>query len=220
MVSKAHKNPNFINELISERDRKQQQREEIAEVVAEMNKRNQFIDSVAYVQKELELVTAGPPKAHLIRSVLKKDLGMTFKKVNGIAWTANSHRNLILRQQFALAFLEIDLEKKLVLNVDESWCGMSDWRRMKWCQHRHNNSVAQLQIAPRISMITALCSNGEAYISLVQSNTNASIMRLYFHHLIKLLDEKVPKWRSTYVVMLDNASYHRATETLEYLEEK
>ena len=67
---------------------------------------------------------------------------MRYKKVNGIAWTANSHRNLILRQQFALEFLKIDLEKKVVINVDETWIGMSDFRRRKWCQHRHNNSVA------------------------------------------------------------------------------
>ena len=132
-----------------------------------MNRKNQIIDSVAYIQKELKLGSSKKPRAHLIRSVLRQDLGMRYKKIVPIAWTANSHRNLILRQRFALAFLGIDLDKKVILNIDETWIGMSDFRRRKWCQHRHINSVAQLQIMPRISMIVGLDSRGSIYLSLI-----------------------------------------------------
>ena len=132
-----------------------------------MNQRDEFIDSAAHVQKELEKVGGKKAKSHVVQSVLRKDLGMRYKKVKAVSWTANSHRNLILRQQFALKFLEIDMEKKVVLNCDETWIGMSDWRRRKWCQHRQNNSVAQLQILPRISMLSTVTSEGELYVSLV-----------------------------------------------------
>jgi DNA-binding LytR/AlgR family response regulator len=44
---------------------------------------------------------------------------MRYKKVKPTAWMANSPRNLVLRQQFALAFLDIDLSKKIVINIDE-----------------------------------------------------------------------------------------------------
>ena len=64
---------------------------------------------------------------------MKKDLKMKFKKIIPLALTANSHRNMILRQRFALAFLEIDLKTKVVWNIDETWAGMSDFRRRKWC---------------------------------------------------------------------------------------
>ena len=103
-----------------------------------------------------------------MRSVLRTDLRMRYKQVHAVAWTANSHRNLILRQQFALRFLDIDLDKKVVVSLDESWLGMTDFRRRKWCQKLHKNSVAQLQILPRISMITALFSTGETLVTLVQ----------------------------------------------------
>ena len=73
---------------------------------------------------------------------MRKDLGMRYKKVIPVAWTANSHRNLILRQRFALAFLQIDLEKKVVISCDESVLGMSDFRRRKWCEPGQVNSVA------------------------------------------------------------------------------
>ena len=44
---------------------------------------------------------------------------MGYKRVKPIAWTGNSVRNLILRQQFALSFLKQDLSKKVILNIDE-----------------------------------------------------------------------------------------------------
>lgn len=55
--------------------------------------------------------------AHLMHH----NMGMQYKKVNDIAWTANSEQNLILRQRFVLEFLKIDLTKKTVYNTDETW---------------------------------------------------------------------------------------------------
>ena len=62
-----------------------------------MNQENHFIDSAACVQKELKKEGIAVPKVNVVRNILKKDLGMSYRKVNPIAWTANSHRNLILR---------------------------------------------------------------------------------------------------------------------------
>ncbi len=73
---------------------------------------------------------------------MKKELGMSFKKVVPIAWKANSDRNLILRQQFALSFLTALRGKyTTILNVDETWLGMTDFRRMKWRPRGNSNSV-------------------------------------------------------------------------------
>ena len=69
-------------------------------------------------------------------------------------------------------------------------------------------------------MITALSSRGALYLCLMQANSNTSTMRLFFGHLIKHLDMAIPKWRTTHVLMLDNAPYHRSKETLEYLAEQ
>ena len=66
-----------------------------------------------------------------------------------------------------MAFLKIDLTKKVVMNVDETWLGMSDFRRRKWALPNSTNSVAQLQIVPRISMIAALDTGGKVFYSLI-----------------------------------------------------
>ena len=184
-----------------------------------MNQADVFIDSVASLKDKLEVSHSLVAKSSLISKVLRHDLKMSYRKVKPISWFENSAKSKILRQQFALAFLDIDLEQKVVVSIDESWCGMSDFRRRKWRQHRHTNSVAQLAVAPRISMIAALDTKGEVWLSLLQANTNSDIMVLFFSHLILSLDKERPGWRRTHYWLLDNAPYHRSTKVLQFLED-
>ena len=63
---------------------------------------------------------------------MRKDLGMRFKKVIPVSIHANSETNLVCRQQFALKFIELLAADKIILNIDETWLGMCDFRRQKW----------------------------------------------------------------------------------------
>ena len=57
---------------------------------------------------------------------------------------------------------------------------MTDFRKMKWRIKGTTNSVGYVQMAPRISMIAGLDTKGEVYLSLVQANSNAKIMEIFF----------------------------------------
>ena len=59
------------------------------------------------------------------------------------------------------------------MNVDETWLDMSDFRRMKWRPKDQTNSNGVVMIQPRISMIVALDTLGNVYLSLTQSNSNS-----------------------------------------------
>ena len=75
--------------------------------------------------------------------------------------------------------IKLLLEGKTIINFDETWIAMTDFRRRKWQAPNTNNSVAVLQTADRISMITALDSKGSVYLSLLQSNSNGKIMDIF-----------------------------------------
>jgi hypothetical protein len=79
--------------------------------------------------------------------------------------------------------------------VDETWLGMTDFRRMKWRENGNTNSVATKQVVPRISMIVALDTKGSIFLTLVQSNSNSKIMEIYLHQLVNKLDEERQGWR-------------------------
>ena len=97
---------------------------------------------------------------------------------------------------------------KRIINIDESWLGMTDFRRMKWVFKDQSTSMIQLQVVPRISMIVGLDSMGAVYLSLLQSNNNNNTMELFFKSLVKKLDAEEANWRKKTVILLDNAPYH------------
>ena len=148
-----------------------------------MSMSNIFLDSVTSVKKKIKDsygITAGATQIH---NVMRNELKMRYRKVKPLSMQANSEQNLILRQRFALEFLKLDLGKKTIINIDETWLGMSDFRHTKWCLPYSTNSFSRLQIQPRISMILALDSKGVVRICLVRSNTNSKVMSVYFYHL-------------------------------------
>jgi hypothetical protein len=57
---------------------------------------------------------------------------MRYRKVVPISIRTNSEKNLVCRQQFALKYIHALLDGKTILNVDESWLNMTDFRRRKW----------------------------------------------------------------------------------------
>ena len=69
------------------------------------------------------------------------------------------------------------------------------------------NSVAQLQVVPRISMIMGIDTKGEIYLSLLQSNSNSKVIEIFLRQLVKQLDRERPGWREDTVLLWDNAKY-------------
>ena len=143
---------------------------------------------------------------------------MRYRKVVPISIRTNSEKNLVCRQQFALKYLRALLDGKVILNVDESWLNMTDFRRRKWQAHRSTNSVAQLTMSPRISMIVGLDTNGKVYLSLLQSNNNQKTMEIFFQSLVTQLDKEYGDWRTTHIILLDNAPYHVGASTIKMLD--
>ena len=113
------------------RERKELHQTLIEETVTELVNQNSFIDSCKQVkdivneQNEIQVSEEEARKC-------MRDIGMRYKKVKHIAMTANSDRSLVLRQKWALEFLKQNHASKVWLNIDETWLGMSDFRRIKW----------------------------------------------------------------------------------------
>lgn len=146
------------------------------------------ISSVRMVREHLKESLDMDVKDWVVKDIMRKELDLRYKQIKEISWQGNSDKNKILRQIFSENLLEVDFDRKTVLNVDETWLGTTDFRRFKWCSKGENNSSPTKQMQPRISMITALDTRGKVYMSLVQANSNTSMMKLYSSKLIKLLD--------------------------------
>jgi len=70
-------------------------------------------------------------KVEYVRKQMK-DMRLSFMKVKHINVGANTERSLVLRQRWALQFLSMDWRLKNCINIDETWLGMTDYRRKHW----------------------------------------------------------------------------------------
>ena len=71
---------------------------------------------------------------------------------------------------------------------------------------------------PRITMFLALDTNGEVYLSLLQSNSNNRVMDIYLRQLIRKLEQEDPEWRANTILLIDNAPYHTSESTIELMD--
>jgi len=115
--------------------------------------------------------------------------------------------------------LGLTQKKTIFLNMDETWIDSSDYRRMKWRPKHSTNSMPIVQLHPRISMIIAMDTLGNVYLSLTQVNTTNQVMEIYLRQLVLKLNKERIDWRSDTILCLDNASYHNSSSTMELFEE-
>jgi hypothetical protein len=57
---------------------------------------------------------------HVVRHILRKDMGLTWKRITHQAEYVNSEVNILKRRNFALDLLKILLEGKVIINYNES----------------------------------------------------------------------------------------------------
>ena len=149
---------------------------------------------------------------------MSKDLDMSYARIKNISLHGNSTNNLVMRQRFAVKMLSLTTKKTIFLNMDETWLDASDYRRMRWRPKHSTNSMPIVQLAPRISMLVAMDTLGNVYLSLTQTNSNNQMMELFFRQLVVKLDKERKDWRSDTIIILDNARYHSSSGIMRLFE--
>jgi len=178
-----------------------------------------IIDSVKKLTEQINSENDTNFKPQLVSKVMRTDLGMRFKKIRQVSLHENSVRNLVLRQRWAVKFLELVPRRHRVINIDETWIGMEDFRRMKWQQQPLPNSVAKKLWQPRVSLIVAFDNFGEVYLAVSQSNTNSNSILLFVRALVAQLNVEDRHWREKTIIFWDGAAYHQSAATLKLLDE-
>ena len=98
------------------------------------------IYKAAQVRFDLKLDGVGAITDQLVRKVFKERMGLGYRRIKGVSNTANTHRNMILRQQFAYKMMELLESGKCILNIDETWLSETNFARRKWRRRGTSNS--------------------------------------------------------------------------------
>ncbi len=100
----------------------------VQKVIKDLLEEEVFISSAKLVVEEVRSrLSIDVTTSYVLEQM--HDLELKYSKVKHISMQGNSAISLVLRQQWAMAFLEQDFRAKNVINIDETWLGMCDFRR-------------------------------------------------------------------------------------------
>ena len=107
---------------------------------------------------------------------------------------ANSERCLVLRQQYSIKMLDLLEQGYRCVNIDESWLNETNFTRKMWCPPYAAGTITQSTVAPRLTLIAALDTDGRVYFTMTHSNTDSDLMLVFMKHLMNQLDRENPGW--------------------------
>ena len=126
----------------------------------------------------------------VVRQVLKKELRLSFLKTKKLHPQANSVKVLVQRQQYALTLLRLMEHGKRVINIDETWLNETSFVRKVWAKKGGEGNLQLRAVAPRLSLIAALDTEGKVWFSLAHATTNSDVIALFLHKLVDALDSE------------------------------
>lgn len=95
-----------------------------------------------------------------------------------------------------------------IINVDESWLNNTRFLRRLWTPTDAPATFSDKQVAPRISLLLALDTNGKMWFALTQANTDSDVMTTFLRYLARQLDLEDQGWEVDSLILLDNAKWH------------
>jgi hypothetical protein len=194
IVRSAIKDPSIFEKRRLKKEGKQECRDAVKRGVNWLQAYGVPLESANSIALAVKDLTEINVSNGLVKDVLKKDIGMRYRRIQRVPLHLNSVKNRILRQQWAIKYLEL-IRDKIWLDIDESWLSDSAFLRKKWSMPGDNNSLPVQFVVPRITVITGLDSLGNLYLSLSQANSNSATMEVFLHHLAAKLDRERPGWR-------------------------
>ena len=110
---------------------------------------------------------------HIIRDIMIKDAGLTYKRINS---RPLGYSNEIIKEArilFCVKFSQNLTTDTLILNIDECSIGRGWHAEYSWSKRGYNQERQNACISGSLKIILAIASNGWWFVLFTQSNINA-----------------------------------------------
>ena len=212
LVKKNQVDPFFLSRQLGKQQADRANTEATEHVVTEMLRASRPIENAKQVQAEVQKRFGLEVTPTQVKRTMKHTLNMSFRQAKKVPKQANTERCLVLRQQYAMEMLPLLEQKKRIVNVDESWLNESTFYRKLWAPKAAVNSVAARTVAPRLSLIAAIDTQGHVWFALTQANTDSNVLLAFFRALLQVMALESPGFEKDTVFLLDGARYHTSPE--------
>ena len=143
----------------------------------------------------------------LVRQVMRQRCNLSFIKTKKMSPGTNSVKSIIARQRYAMRLLPLLERGTRIINIDETWLNETSFIRRTWAPRDGSGNAKLNSMAPRLSMIAAMDTEGQVWFSLSHSTTDSNVMITFLHHLVQAIDNETPGWKENSWLVHDNAPY-------------
>jgi len=89
---------------------------------------------------------------------MKQEFRLSYRRVKRVAHAGNSERCKVLRHLYARKMFQLYSEGAHVVNIDESWIPVSDFRKRCWNRANEGSSMSERPLGHRVNVIAAISS--------------------------------------------------------------
>ena len=118
LMKKAHKDRYFVRDLANKKQERERARERVAGAVQDMLDQDLHLSSVQSIREHLKEVKDIDVKDWILKDIMKNELELRYQRIKQLSWQGNSDKNKILRAAYSFRLLNVDLNQKVLLNVD------------------------------------------------------------------------------------------------------
>ena len=70
-----------------------------------------------------------------------------------------------------------------MINIDETWLNETSFIRKTWAERNGKGNIMLRSISPRLSMISAIDTDGNIWFTLSHANTDSNMFTLFLYSL-------------------------------------
>ena len=181
-------NANWMMEMEQKMEDEAHDDQELTKIIRDEVRDKRPFFSVASIKERAHCNGMEDVDSKTITTKLKKDFGMSYRKAAVISHLSNVEKNRIIRQIWAIKFLQL-LESDVELwNVDQSAITSMHVSKRGWFHKSEPGHVSGRQMKNRINLTVAISTRGRCYFSMHHEKNNTPAVVLFFKHLFILLE--------------------------------
>ena len=155
---------------------------------------------------------------HLVRSYMKEELKLSYKIGKSRPALYDLDRNILLKSYFTIKVIKLLPFIDVIVNIDEAWFSRTTAAKRSWLRRGMDETITNIKHSGSLSLISAITSSGWSFNATVAGSINSRLFIDYLKEILSFLTEQQGVMKEKTLILMDNASFHRAKIVMEFLD--
>ena len=157
---------------------------------------------------------------HLVREYMKDNLRLSYKIGKPRPALLDEDKSILIKSYFAIKIAQTIQHIKVMANIDEACFSRTLLKKRSWLRKGFEDIVTNIKHSGSMSLISWIKNSGCSFNAAVSGTIDSHIFLEYLKALLNYLEAQHSTWSSHILLILDNASFHRAKIVRDYIESR